>query len=415
MVKTRIVINANQRIAVLVSFVWAYAALQPYISKIISTIVMTNWAKEVVIYAIVFSFIVFAINPILHRLQLFDFLFLLFILYLILASIIMFSENRELLVGIIPRFLLTVFPCYFLGRSIQDFNTTINYLYKMSIIVLLISFLYYVFYLGSGRSFSDDNMVFAYNILPSILVILYTALTKGGIIRWIVASGGIIFLIIQGTRGPIVCVMSFFLLYVLFVNTKTKKRFRYMPIILLGILISLSKPFMVWLQTLSILLSTYGVSNRVINMILINEFYQDEVRSYLYEIVINSIKKHPILGNGIMGDRTVLLHNNHYADYYVHNLFLEIWCHFGVVLGSILLGNLLRLIWKSLVKAKSMDNKAFIVILVSLSIVKLMMSGSYLFEPYLFLLIGVCTTWRTEICMFRRSQNNLSVAIINGK
>lgn len=415
MVKTRIVMNANQRIAVLVSFFWAYAALLPYISKIISIFVITDWARQLIIYAMIFSFIIFAINPILRRLQMFDFLFLLFILYLVLASLIVFPENREILAGILPRFLLAVLPCYFLGRSIQDFYTTFHYLYNISIIVLLISFLYYVFYLGSGRSFGDDNMVFAYNILPSILVILYTALTKGGIIRWMVSSGGIIFLIIQGTRGPIMCVLSFFLLYVLFVNSEKKERIRSTPIILFGILISLSKQFIGWLQHLSILLPTYGVSNRVINMILINEFYQDEVRSYLYEVVINGIKKHPILGNGVAGDRTILIQNSHYVDHYVHNLFLEIWCHFGVILGSILLGILLRLIWKSLVGAKSMDKKAFVVILVSLSIVKLMMSGSYLFEPYLFLLIGVCTTWRSEICMFRRSPNNLSVAITNGK
>ena len=75
---------------------------------------------------------------------------------------------------------------------------------------------------------------------------------------------------------------------------------------------------------------------------------------------------------------------------YAHNLLFELWSQFGIVFGSVLVVALFVIVFGRLIKEKDRHAKYFITILISLGIMKLFMSGSYLFEPYLFLLIGVC-------------------------
>jgi Ca2+/Na+ antiporter len=66
------------------------------------------------------------------------------------------------------------------------------------------------------------------------------------------------------------------------------------------------------------------------------------------------------------------------------------WCHFGVILGSLILLGLVVLTIIALVKTRR--NKKihfFVVMLVSMIFVKLMLSNSYTLEPYFYFMLGV--------------------------
>lgn len=381
----------DQKVACLVALLWGYSALMPYILQTIKMGTSSELLAAAFNYIIVGTVILFAVKPIFSRLSKSDILFFLAFGLVFDLSILFYPINADYIINILPRFFFTVLPYYFVGRAIVDFKLTMKYLHKVSIIVLIANVAYYLYYLSSGRIFHNDNMDFAYNVLPSILILLYTALEKGGIQRWIIGIGGALFTMIQGTRGPVVCVLAFLLMYFLLNITNIKKLLLYILFLAVGGFIAFNNSFLVWIQQFGVLLEKYNISSRVIQMFLQNDFTNDNGRAYLYEHVIDGIKQHPFLGNGIMGDR-VLTQGFQYAvgGSYVHNLLFELWCDYGVIIGSVLLLVLLVLIWKALKNGSDRETKYFIVILIALGIVKLMLSGSYLYEPYLFLLLGVC-------------------------
>ena len=92
----------------------------------------------------------------------------------------------------------------------------------------------------------------------------------------------------------------------------------------------------------------------------------------------------PMLGYGIGGDRLLLQNNS-----YVHNIILELFCDFGIIFGSIIFIYLMRLFIKSILE-KNSDFSGVCLIIFPVTVLKLMMSSSYIISPILFLLIGMC-------------------------
>jgi hypothetical protein len=89
-------------------------------------------------------------------------------------------------------------------------------------------------------------------------------------------------------------------------------------------------------------------------------------------------------GYGIAGDRAIV-------GAYAHNILIELWVSFGVIVGTALFivpvfFTVLLLIKKS---RYNTAEDSFILVLISSCYVKLFLSGTYLTESFLFLLIGV--------------------------
>ena len=106
------------------------------------------------------------------------------------------------------------------------------------------------------------------------------------------------------------------------------------------------------------------------------------ISDIITETIINLIKTKPLTGYGIMADRFYLI------DSYAHNLFLELWVHFGVFFGSLIAFAFIYLPAKNLKKLDD-STKMFIVMLMCMLFSKLMFSGTYLTERYLYLMLGI--------------------------
>ena len=93
--------------------------------------------------------------------------------------------------------------------------------------------------------------------------------------------------------------------------------------------------------------------------------------------------KHPLVGLGLAGDRLLV-------GGYVHNFFIEVLAHFGVVMGSILLvWFMVRLIMSVKNNTKHIHKYEMIIIWIALGLAPLMVSSSYLININFWILLGL--------------------------
>lgn len=316
-----------------------------------------------------------------------DILFYCVCIIVILLTMVVFPKNAPYIQKDLWKIIGMTIPLYFIGLR-YDHNRFKEILYYASLIGVILTFLYQIYYLSSGRELNPDNMGAAYNLLPSLLYLIYGAFEKKKLLYWIIVIVSFPIIFIFGTRGPMLTCVVFFVVE-MFIKVISNKSF------LLKFLFFCFCIGAFWfvfytdaIFTLAKFLSDkfkhYGFSTRIFDFFLKGDIALSTGRDNLQNSIIHSILKFPVFGDGLMGDRVI-------SGNYVHNLFLEIWCDFGVVIGTGVLFVLICIPVKALYKERSDSwNFYFILMLVCLVFTKLMLSGSYITEPYLFLLLGLC-------------------------
>ena len=166
----------------------------------------------------------------------------------------------------------------------------------------------------------------------------------------------------------------------MFLRTQKNKWAVNITVIVLFVIVVIFMDFI--LSALNEIALSLGLSNRIFEMLLRDELSTDSGRWILQARVLAGILQKPILGYGIAGDRLLI-------STYSHNLILELWASFGIVIGSLLLLCLCVLVVRSLIVCNP-EMRVMILILAFCSFFKLFLSSTYLNEALLFMMIGVC-------------------------
>lgn len=320
----------------------------------------------------------FKINNTIHGLAL-------YVLFsaIYLVSYLTHPENSIILDKELFRCLITVFPFVIIGCVLDYENCEKHFIY-ISVACILVSSIYSLFYVQSSLyvgdvDTSDYNMNQAYMLLPHVLLCMYYLTKHFSISLLLVELLGVLMLLSYGTRGPIVCLLSFFTFLVLFLNSNINIKIKILIVLLIGVFIAFLKPIMLFLNYF--VGDVLGMSTRIFEKFLEEELIESTGRDSIFNTLINEIKiNDSIGGHGIFG-------SYNFTGGYPHNLFLDFWFSFGVFGGSLLLLFVFILIYKAL-KRSSFTQKSFILILFCCSIIKLLVSGSFIFDSYFFLLIG---------------------------
>ena len=238
----------------------------------------------------------------------------------------------------------------------------------------------------TGRELIDDNMGTAYAVLLSVVYLIYYAFLKKDLRYWITAIIGIILSFLFGTRGVILCVGVFLIIgFYLTIFRNFKKNTKTVVIVTLVLMAALLLFTDLTIEIAKILSSIFkdlGFSTRIFDWFIEGNIAADNGRNELIDAVMAALLKKPVFGYGILGDRVVL------EGRYVHNIMLELWCDFGVVLGSIALISLFIVSFKSVSKCVDLEQKLFVFMLISITLPKLIVSNSFLWEGMLFFLLG---------------------------
>lgn len=328
--------------------------------------------------------LLFSLPYILKKLKIFDYLFYIIILFIYFLNFALYPENTELLTDRAYPFLCLTLPVYFVGR-LTNLESVEKKLGTISYFVIYIFALYYLFYIGGvakDDSDMDYNMGASYNILPHVILALWQTMKRASLFKIITSLLGVMMIFSFGTRGPLVCTISFILIYVLFIG-----KFRH-PMLLKTIIASIGVLFLTILNPIMLgiqyLLTSVGMSTRITDFYFESTLDESLGRDYIHDILYNVMRgENYFFGHGILS-------SYNYVDTYPHNLYLELVFSFGYIPGFLLFFLLTTIFIVAYRKFNNTDIRSFLCVLMCASVIKLFMSGSFIYEYLLFFLIGYC-------------------------
>ena len=368
----------------LVCIVWASSMLG-YMRGIINHIpVLGDYTDQVEVMIVVLP-LVLSLPILVGRLALFDYVFLAFYLMYYVLTYITHPENEIFLNKFAFECLCLALPGYIVGRLVE-IDKYYNTFALLSAICVLVNVAYFAVYAQSAKNMSevagDDNMNAAYMALPHVVMMAWVAMRRFNIVAIVLTFMGMAFLLSCGTRGPLFCAGTFCILYfVFFMN------FRYAMAIKCAVCVIMLVSILFFHEIMSFIaywFTDMQLSTRIIEKVLSGDIGGDSGRGWLRGLVWRNVYVHgDFFGLGMLGSKV-------YGVIYPHQVMLDFISTFGYVLGTLLLLALFLLIGWSLWLTRGTDNQKFLLLLVTVGLLKLFLSSSFVFELFFFILVGYC-------------------------
>lgn len=271
------------------------------------------------------------------------------------------------------------FSAFLFSDDLQDTKMLLKTLERFSYVSIILALLQYLTALT--KETVPEYMTFSYNILMQTAFLIMLNFKKANWHRLTLSIVGAVLILIAGCRGALVGLLVSTAVYYLFVMDRTStKRTVSLILITLGCL----GLIIFWesiLNGLADLLDMLNIPSRTVTLLASESFFADSGRQGIRSRALESLN---ILGHGLYGDRILL------SGGYVHNMAIELLLDYGLILGTGIVIALVIVIWKGLTGASG-DYRLLISALLSVGVIKLFASSSYLGqEPGFFLLLGLC-------------------------
>ena len=355
----------------LMGFIQAVVSRIPFIGSIIYTSV-----PFFIFGVLIIVNLRFGVFRYVHRA---DLLFFFFIFLLIILS----GETDFERIG---TFILQVLPAYYIGFNYSNDEDTLNWLEVAAVLSILINALYY--YQNLLQFTVRYDMYRAYSILPHIMIV-YNALFrhKKKYVKFTLAATlllGSFYLSGLGSRGPLVIVACYMIINLL-IKSKASARMRVLFVIVFGVIVVLivSGKIFNYVEALNGFLSRIGVPTRALDLLLNGEFVSHTSgRDEIMEQSIEMINNKPFFGYGLWGQYDIL-------NTYPHNYFIEIILHLGIPFGVMSIILYTFIVLKGYMLASDSVIKDMLLILSVYVYIRGFLSGTYLEDPLVFLLLGI--------------------------
>ena len=372
--------SVSKSFLALLLLLWARYPIWEYMSGALSYMPGLGSLGQISIAIIIGVLSIISWQELIKYIKIRDVLFYFVILFIYFLSYYLHPENQTFLDEKYTQpFLLTVSPYFFVGLLVNMDRDKQYFLY-ISYLSVFFQFIY-IFLLNKGgvRGNEADNMIgYAYNLLPHVTFISYWLIEKKTVSSVLFFLAGFLLLISMANRGSIVCLMTFMLIYLL-VFRFYKQKLLIKILMMIGVVL-----FVAFFQQITILLyilmNRLSLNTRVLDFVLSSSFTQSEGRNEITETILRSFKDNIFVMHGIGGE-------NQLGVIYAHNILIEWWYAFGIIIGSLMMVFLLYLIIKAFLKSSGVS-KAFLLLLITSGFECLFLSGTYLMSSLFFLLIG---------------------------
>lgn len=266
-------------------------------------------------------------------------------------------------------------PLFFSTLCIENYETFINSLQKISVptIIMLI-----VVYVASTFSIYEYNMALGYAMLFQLLLCIDRYLIKK---KWYDLLLGVILLsciLLGGSRGPLLCIFVYAIMLLSFSNSINKNEKKLFVIIFIFAAVIILISWDAILLNLIQYLETKGMSSRTLYL-LYNKNFTSTGRDTIYRESLELIKNGPIFGYGTAGAWS--------NGFYPHNIFIEFLLSYGFVFGSFF-SLMMLACWKKGLFLKDPYKRRLSLVLVAYT-ASLMISNSFILEPLFFVAIPV--------------------------
>lgn len=297
-------------------------------------------------------------------------------LMVVMVQFLLFAENRRFFVEIMFPFFCMCIPSFINISAVNDDEIHIDILRKMSWAIFVTGEIY----LGSiflyGMKDADYSMSYSYYMLLPSLIFTYLFNKEKKVVYLLVSIASFISMFMIGSRGASLIWVLFFVVSFLFSDRKWILKF---PVVLGGGLLAFH--YGTILVFAAKFLGKIGFESRTLLLLLRGEILtHDSGRNLLRMKAFQAIKANPFTGNGIGSDFRLL-------GTYTHNLFLDLFMHYGVVFGVLIVVAFMTIISVSFYKS---ENKMFTFLMFCFGFLPLMVSGTYLVEAALWIYLGYC-------------------------
>lgn len=325
-----------------------------------------------------------------RKLRASDWLFYFGFLAVYFGSYLLVPGNREYLGTLMTVLPFCMLPMYMLGVSFE-LEPLKKHFYVISIISILVQFIFFRVIVLTGvsqhvSSEADHHMHLSYQVLPYILFVIWYAFEKPNVVNLFFSIFGSVLMLILGTRGPFASILFFTLVYLVVFKLSHIGSFNKILILIGGVLLYLF--FTTAVTALMDSISSLGGSNRVLGWILgVDEGSQlsNDARVDFAELAFQALKESNYMGLGFAGDRLFM------EGFFVHNFFLECLVSYGIFFGVLIPTIILIRLIKAVIRDKESNKCRFMLIMVGLGIIPLLVSGSYVDDPWFYLMLGYCT------------------------
>lgn len=328
-----------------------------------------------------------------------DILFILSFLLTIILSYMFHPETNEYYTqsNLRPIYVETV-PFFLLAVCFRCNQKTLKNLTYISFVAIILNVLYMFLFVGLTSEDGEYYMGQAYVLLPHVMFAINSifdrAIIQKRIISIFFSLLGIFFLVAMGSRGPLLIAIIYLIMKIFLSIDKRKPKtivmFTVVAIVLIGIIAS--DYYLILFEKLSNTLSRYGMSTRIIDMLLENEYLSHTSgRDRIYELLLEKISEKPILGYGIFGEEQF--------DVLAHNIALEIIMYYGIPIGATIIIAYIVTALRAYFKTDNKYARDLILLFFVMTVVRAPFGGSHL-SYYFFFLFGlsISTLRKQKMC-----------------
>ena len=379
----------------LIVFALCFSSISLIVSDFFGLLRLPEAVGKYIIYAI---FIFFLVKCLLKNAFFQKYILLFFSLFLLLGlSYFLFQNTRSYASDSIDR-LVQMFGVYLPAAIafmyIDDYKKLLSAL-ETPVYVLLIG----LCLIHLIRPLDSMELGIRLSVLYLLALCTYSQKRRGLKIAILIVAFAFNFM--AGRQALIIVLLGLAVFFFYGINRKLGKT---ATILLSAILIVLILAFYDNLLELLInVLVKLGVSGRGIEKMMAEEVFDTSNRDWIYTHLATTIKNNGIRVNGFFSDRYFLERTSHRVGYYAHNIILEILVDFGWLFGSILCFLLFWLIVKAILKSHHEQRRLLLFICI-FTIVRLMVSSSFIVEGNFYLLMGMCIS---ILCHQRLASSNL--------
>lgn len=371
---------------------WGFEFYRLIIKLLCTILNIAEWTETVcVLFVILVCF--FVLRSLISQIKYYHILIYIMLIVIYGLQYVLYPDVSKWLNAFFPSTVFLVFPFVLFGASFCEINLEMNALSSISKFIIAFMLAKYLFY--TSTVVIDEQIFSAYRVLPHVMCVSLMVLEKKRMSDFIFAIVGIFLLIVFAARGPILLYVLY-LAYNLYCIGIASRLILLLCAIAAWIFLETDFGYMI-IKVMANTMGGNGFSTRIFDMLLSNQITYDNGRKFIQRQVMVYVNKHPKTGNGWFSDRMatsfsgkeVIKHG--VRARYAHNIFLEFWCDYGYLIGSILLIIVVLLFIYAYRQLMDTQRKIFLILLFS-SFFKLVMSGSYLEQNEFWLLLGISIT-----------------------
>ena len=310
-----------------------------------------------------------------------------FLIYPQISKVLLNKDLNPLTSALMGLFFYQI-PALIYSSNITDWGLLLRRCLFYAITTVFLGVISFYFFTIQAASEDIPNyMVYLYNLLAGLGPMVVLTFMSRSVIKMGLLIIGFICLLIVGARGA---QLSFVLVIIACAIYFAKNKLRALSalgIISLLFIIALNNLDVIsgWMDTL---LGDYGAHSRTLTKLIEGDFFSQSGRDKLRDIIYVGINQNPF-GYGLFGDRYLTAVGGWGEPAYCHNIFLELCCDFGIIIGPILFISICYKIIKNCNTNRQHNKRNFLLLLLPCGFFELFFSNSLILSIPFFAMIGV--------------------------